>query len=770
MEGVQLECSGTLVPLHLGGRFQKTGDDHFLMRSGPGRFTLCSSEMERVSALCPAQEDRDEEEEENDVLAFAAIDKDSMATVNRMNLIEIWSLSENLVTKSWKAHASPITVMAHARASRIPFPLLATGSADHAVRLWDSETGDCTHHLRGAHGAMPCLLHFISFAGQIWLMTGAEDGSLALWDLKANGKLVAAVKPGAQHSSAITAIDHTVFENELHVLSASRDQTVCLWKATSKGLTLRCSMAMGQSVETALFVQGLQFVCGGSTLELWDGSAQRKMAQTVLAGRDHQVQHVELTGSTLMASTSEQLFFQLDLQLQVKNVFAGHHGEITDMALINDELMAISTNAPEVRLIDASLLSSACQLLRGHSQPVVALASCKSGLGPVLISGSRDHTARLWLSPLDKEAASIEITGHTDVVSAVAIAPLKEILLAATASADLTIKTWTVNPEGSLKAKWTVKAHDKDINSLVISPNGRYLVSCSQDKTAKLWSLSEGSLLGVCTGHRRGVWAAAFSPVEQLLATASSDRTIKLWSLPTKSEKPKCLRTLESEQSAAIIRLLFSRSGQQIVAATADGLLRTFDVKSGASSVLDAHPDRIWAMLSLDDSLWTGDASGTLKRWRNVSQERAIEQQQARDAEILAAQLLSNLILKKDYSNAAVLAIQQQQPHRLFSLFTQLIAGHDIETSLSLLSPIVSALTDPQAVAVLTWLRDWNVSLKRAHVSQLVLAALLREKRQAISKSEALTQILPYGQRHAQKLDEMLIRTYLADLIIDKIL
>lgn len=74
----------------------------------------------------------------------------------------------------------------------------------------------------------------------------------------------------------------------------------------------------------------------------------------------------------------------------------------------------------------------------------------------------------------------------------------------------------------------------QDINSVAVSPNDKLLASGSQDRTAKLWSLTrEGNLglLGVFRGHRRGVWAVCFSPVDQVLATSSADGTTKLWSL-----------------------------------------------------------------------------------------------------------------------------------------------------------------------------------------------------------------------------------------------
>jgi U3 small nucleolar RNA-associated protein 13 len=66
---------------------------------------------------------------------------------------------------------------------------------------------------------------------------------------------------------------------------------------------------------------------------------------------------------------------------------------------------------------------------------------------------------------------------------------------------------------------------------LAVSPNDKLLATGSQDRTAKLWALPQCQLLGVFTGHRRGLWNVQFSPTDQVLATASADGTIKLWAL-----------------------------------------------------------------------------------------------------------------------------------------------------------------------------------------------------------------------------------------------
>ena len=81
------------------------------------------------------------------------------------------------------------------------------------------------------------------------------------------------------------------------------------------------------------------------------------------------------------------------------------------------------------------------------------------------------------------------------------------------------------------KALYTHQAHDKDINSIVIAPNDKIFATASQDKTVKVWSVVDGTLIGTCNGHKRGVWSVQFSSVDQCLLTSSGDKTIKIWSL-----------------------------------------------------------------------------------------------------------------------------------------------------------------------------------------------------------------------------------------------
>lgn len=87
--------------------------------------------------------------------------------------------------------------------------------------------------------------------------------------------------------------------------------------------------------------------------------------------------------------------------------------------------------------------------------------------------------------------------------------------------------------------------HLRSVAALRFSPDGKYLASASTktrsslsrfsivgaDKTLKIWSTEDFSLIHTFEGHERGISDVAWSPNSLILATASDDATVIVWSL-----------------------------------------------------------------------------------------------------------------------------------------------------------------------------------------------------------------------------------------------
>ncbi|MCT7992039.1 hypothetical protein NG794_27030, partial [Laspinema sp. D6] len=75
-----------------------------------------------------------------------------------------------------------------------------------------------------------------------------------------------------------------------------------------------------------------------------------------------------------------------------------------------------------------------------------------------------------------------------------------------------------------------IKGHGDNVRSGDFSEKGDYLLTASQDKTAKIWD-KKGKLIYTLTGHREGVNSAYFFPDGQSVITASRDKTARVWPL-----------------------------------------------------------------------------------------------------------------------------------------------------------------------------------------------------------------------------------------------
>jgi WD40 repeat protein len=80
----------------------------------------------------------------------------------------------------------------------------------------------------------------------------------------------------------------------------------------------------------------------------------------------------------------------------------------------------------------------------------------------------------------------------------------------------------------------SLTGHSGDVVHVAFRADSKLLASCSFDKTARLWDVTNPSRpqpLGVCRKHTDQVWNVAISPDGTTLATSSLDQTVILWDI-----------------------------------------------------------------------------------------------------------------------------------------------------------------------------------------------------------------------------------------------
>lgn len=723
-----------------------------------------------------------------DAVTCFAVSQDGQLVVSaaRSLLLKTWDIS-NLTTsdtdshstespnalelRSWKGHEAPVLAMDFDATST----LVASGSADSTVRVWDARAGYATHAFKGHRGLVTSIA-FSPDKKEWWtLFSGAEDGQIRVWDLKSkNCKAIL--------ESHVSVVRGLVPLPDGKLLSGGRDKVAILWDLKT-GSALR-TIPHSEPIEAlgvvphAELPSNLRATIPANELSYYTAHPSGSLhihslyrhnlitATNPTSGIFEVHYHPE---EGLIAVTNDQhfLFYSLP-KLDLAKTWVGTNDEIIDLALLSPGKVALCANSEQPRVYD--LETGACELLFGHTEVAICLAATSS----VLITGSKDRTAIVWTPSVEgKWVARGTLKGHTEAIGAVALPAHGNWV--ATGSSDRTIKVWnvTIPKEGDAKvdSRWTVLAHEKDINSLAVAPNGKLLASGSQDKTAKLWDPETGNCVGELKGHKRGVWSVAFSPVDRVLVTGSGDKMVKIWSLADMS----CLRTLEGHLNS-VLRVAFLGAGQ-VVSAGGDGLVKIWKVKeSECVGTLDGGEGKVWALAVSGDGekMASGGGDSVLRIWDDVTAQEAEERRVAEEERIAKEQDLANLVRRKEYAGAVRVAMELGQPFKLAKLFKEVMDEHEEGSVIGKLEvdAVLRGLETGELEKLLGYVRDWNTNGRWARVAQGVLHALLRffpaREISALPKCKELVDALvPYTERHLKQLDDLITRSYLVEFTLE---
>lgn len=517
----------------------------------------------------------------------------------------------------------------------------------------------------------------ISSSGQ-WIASGSDDRTVRIW--QANGKHLHTLEIGEQvndvafspddQSIAVITTQGTVqrwspqtgkqlssftaspqgtglaFHPQGHQLAtAGRESVIKLWDANTGQPVKTLSGHQGWVNAVAFADNVLVSASEDKTVRIWDvakGQTLRILSKQATAVTDIAISS---DSQTLALSTEDGTIQLWTLSGQLLHTLKAENGVTTSVAFSPDGNTLVSTHANHSLQLWEVATGKPLSTLKGHGAPTLDAAFHPNG--KTLVSASVDKQVRVWATP--------SIPEDTSPILAMTVSPDQQIL--ATASLDGVIQLWRPDPQvgkvpfKTLKSEspiyalrfsadsqqlvsghdptiqvWdihegtvqrTLSGHTGKINSLDFSPNGKTLVSGSDDQTMRLWDAATGKPVKTIQAHDGPVTSVSVG--SRYLASGSDDETVKLW-----QEDGTLVKTLTGH-GLAIAQVQFNSEGNLLASASWDNTIKLW--RDGTLvQTLTGHQNGVTSLTFLPNQpiLVSGGADQSVKVWQ-VDQGRLLK-------------------------------------------------------------------------------------------------------------------------------------------------
>ncbi len=299
--------------------------------------------------------------------------------------------SDFLLARTLTGHQDWVTAVAFSADGR----LLASGSWDRTVKLWDLATGREMRTLASQTSGIEAIA--FSPDGR-WLASEGSDKAVHIWDA-ATGKDVRVLASRRSPDPLDENWDYSLaFSPDGRWLAfGSDDKTVGLWEVAT-GREVREFTTHPRGVIYVAFSHDGHWLASGDdarTIDIWNASTGQKLR--TLSGHSKDVYAVAFSpDNRWLASASGDKTVKLwDIGTgRPVRTFTGHTNRVTSVAFSPDGCYLASGGWDKtIRIWDAQS-GRELKTLAGHGRSVYAIAFSPDGRR--LASGSEDKTLKLW--------------------------------------------------------------------------------------------------------------------------------------------------------------------------------------------------------------------------------------------------------------------------------------------------------------------------------------------------------------------------------------
>ncbi|XP_041056951.1 sperm-associated antigen 16 protein [Carcharodon carcharias] len=197
---------------------------------------------------------------------------------------------------------------------------------------------------------------------------------------------------------------------------------------------------------------------------------------------------------------------------------------------------------------------------------------------------------------------------HELAVSCLALHPRKQILV--TGSDERLWKMWSI-PNGDIIM--TGEGHGDWLSGCCFHPSGNMLATTSGDKTVKIWDFAKVECVFTFTGHLHAVWGCSWHTCGDFVASCSMDNTVKIWDINSQ----RCRQTLRGHVDS-VNSVEFLPFSNTLLTSAADKTLSLWDARTGLCAQtffghLHSCNDATFNLKG--DTVVSCDSYGILKLW-----------------------------------------------------------------------------------------------------------------------------------------------------------
>ncbi|HKO95646.1 MAG TPA: caspase family protein [Pyrinomonadaceae bacterium] len=507
-------------------------------------------------------------------------------------------------------HAAQVVTLAFSSDGKI----LASGSVDHIVKIWEPSTGS---ELRALKGHDMTVLSVVFSPDDKLIASGSADNTVKIWD----------VNTGVEKQ---TLRGHTLYVQSVEfspdgklIASGSADQKVKLWDvATGTELrTLLPNIDPNYSIglRVAFSRDGRTLITAGEVVKVWDVNSGRLIRTIKLEGFG------PIPVFPIAASPDGKVFVTGGKTIRVWDFATGEMlrsfpGDARELSFSRDGRTLAGTGGLEIKTWD---FNSGRELKSWEGPPQGVESVALDPDGKVLATGNYDHTVRLWDSNKADELRVLK--GQTDRVASVALSgdgkvlvsgimgtigrsdsvriwdPVTGQLLKPLTAASISIHSLDINHDGSKLigtgsgsasySKWNLSLSDSvetvkypqsgpsgfRPGRLAMSADARLVALGGRNGVVKLSELESGREIFSLPGHKNDVWALVMSRKGDVLASADSDSTIKLW-----SSTGQVVKVLKGH-AGGVGALAFTPDGTKLASGSHDKTIFLWDVATGTA-------------------------------------------------------------------------------------------------------------------------------------------------------------------------------------------